>query len=150
QQKEETAMRRHEAYAAAGREVMARRSTIATVAAILALLASERSFGADQFAKKSPLTVGYSIQSAQDPYWQGYIHGIQDRMKKYGFTKLLTQDSQASAQKQTSGSIALVHNGISALVISPQEPSALVATIAAAHKEKIPVIVGDVGAAGDY
>jgi len=145
-------MRRYKACAAERREATVHRSMIATaaVAAILALLASERSFGADQFAKKSPMTIGYSIQSAQDPYWQGYIHGIQDRMKKYGFTKLFTQDSQASAQKQTSGSIALVHNGISALVISPQEPSALVATIAAAHKEKIPVIVGDVGAAGDY
>ena len=103
-----------------------------------------------KFEKKSPLTIGYSIQSAQDPYWQGYIHGIQDEMKKYGFTKLLTQDSQASAQKQVSGSLALIHDGISALIISPQEPSALVATEAAAHRAHIPVIVGDVGAAGDY
>ena len=71
-------------------------------------------------------------------------------MKKFGFTKLLTDDSQASARKQVSGSLALINNGISALIISPQEPSALAATIKAAHGEKIPVIVGDVGAAGDY
>jgi ribose transport system substrate-binding protein len=71
-------------------------------------------------------------------------------MTKYGFTKLLTQDSQASAEKQVSGSLALIHNGISALVVSPQEPSALVATEAAAHNAKIPVIVGDVGASGNY
>ena len=71
-------------------------------------------------------------------------------MKKYGFTKLLTQDSQASAQKQVSGSLALINDGISALIISPQEPSALVATEAVAHRAKIPVIVGDVGAAGNY
>jgi ribose transport system substrate-binding protein len=103
-----------------------------------------------QFAKKSPLTLGYSIQSAQDPYWQGYVHGIQHEMKKYGFAKLLTQDSQASAQKQVSGSLALIHTGISALIVSPQEPTALVATETAAHNAKIPVIVGDVGAAGAY
>ncbi len=103
-----------------------------------------------RYVKKTPLTIGYSIQSAQDPYWQGYIHGIQDEMKKYGFTTLLTQDSQASAQKQVSGSLALINEGISALVISPQEPSALVATEAAAHRARIPVIVGDVGAAGNY
>jgi ribose transport system substrate-binding protein len=103
-----------------------------------------------QFSKKSPLTIGYSIQSAQDPYWQGYVRGIQHEMKKYGFTKLVTQDSQASAQKQVSGSLALIHTGISALIVSPQEPSALAATEAAAHNAKIPVIVGDVGAAGDY
>jgi ribose transport system substrate-binding protein len=71
-------------------------------------------------------------------------------MKKYGFTKLYTQDSQASAQKQVTGSTQLIHTGISALIVSPQEPKALPATIAAAHGAKIPVIVGDVGAAGDY
>jgi ribose transport system substrate-binding protein len=71
-------------------------------------------------------------------------------MKKYGFTNLLTQDSQGSAQKQVSGSLALINNGISALIISPQEPNALAATIAAAHRAKIPVVVGDVGAAGAY
>ena len=103
-----------------------------------------------KFAEKSPLTIGYSIQSAQDPYWQGYVHGIQDEMKKYGFTKMLSQDSQASPQKQVSGSLALINDGISALIISPHEPTALVATEAAAHRAKIPVIVGDVGAAGDY
>ena len=108
--------------------------------------------GADgaEFAKKSPLIIGYSIQSAQDPYWQGYVHGIEDEMKKFGFTKMLSQDSQASAQKQVSGSLALINDGISALIISPHEPTALVATEAAAHRAKIPVIVGDVGAAGDY
>jgi ribose transport system substrate-binding protein len=103
-----------------------------------------------QFAKKNPLTLGYSIQSAQDPYWQGYVHGIKHEMAKYGFTKLITQDSQASASKQVSGSLALIHDGISALIISPQEPTALVSTETAAHATKIPVVVGDVGAAGNY
>jgi ribose transport system substrate-binding protein len=119
------------------------------LAAVLACAAGPAS-AETQFAKKSPLTIGYSIQSAQDPYWQGYVHGIEDEMKKYGFTKMLTQDSQASPQKQVSGSLALINDGISALIISPHEPSALVATEAAAHRAKIPVIVGDVGAAGDF
>jgi ribose transport system substrate-binding protein len=137
------------------RNRIGRRASVATLAfasglALVAAGGSRTASGAEQFAKKSPLTIGYSIQSAQDPYWQGYIHGIEHEMAKYGFTKLLTQDSQASAQKQVSGSLALIHNGISALIISPQEPSALVATAIAAHKAKIPVIVGDVGAGGDY
>jgi ribose transport system substrate-binding protein len=124
-------------------------------AAVVTLLAVMTVGGAARaedvkFAKKSPLTLGYSIQSAQDPYWKGYVRGIEEEMKKYGFTKLLTQDSQASAQKQVSGSLALINNGISALIISPHEPSALPATITAAHNEKIPVIVGDVGATGDH
>jgi ribose transport system substrate-binding protein len=120
-----------------------------SVAALLSVAMTVGGSAAD-FVKKSPLTLGYSIQSAQDPYWGGYVNGIKEEMKKYGFTDLLTQDSQAAAQKQTSGSLALINNGISALIISPQEPNALAATIARAHAEKIPVIVGDVGAAGDY
>ena len=102
------------------------------------------------FKPKSPLTIGYSIQSAQDPYWQGYVAGIQTEMKKYGFVKLLTQDSQASPQKQVSGSLALLNSGISCLVISPQEPRALAPTILAAHRQHVPVVVGDVGATGNY
>jgi ribose transport system substrate-binding protein len=102
------------------------------------------------FAKKSPLTIGYSIQSAQDPYWQGYVRGIKHEMSKYGFKQLLTQDSQASAAKQVSGSLALIHNGISALIISPQEPTALASTETAAHAAKIPLVIGDIGAAGNY
>lgn len=125
------------------------KSALAALAMSFALSPIGAGQAAD-FAKKDPLTIGYSIQSAQDPYWQGYLRGIKEQMKKYNFTDLLTQDSQASAQKQTSGSIALINNGISALIISPHEPSALAATIAAAHREKIPVIVGDVGASGDY
>lgn len=121
----------------------------AAAAAVLAMAALP-AHSAETFVKKSPLTIGYSIQSAQDPYWQGYVHGIQDEMKKYGFTKLLTQDSQASPQKQVSGSLALINDGISALIISPHEPTALIATETAAHRARIPVIVGDVGAAGDY
>ena len=123
---------------------------LAVAIAAVTALAAGQARAADQFVKKSPLTIGYSIQSAQDPYWQGYVHGIQDEMKKFGFTKMLTQDSQASPQKQVSGSLALINDGISALIISPHEPTALVATEAAAHRAKIPVIVGDVGAAGDY
>ena len=133
-----------------GRRSAVAMMAMASVVALGAVGGGQSASAAQQFVKKSPLTIGYSIQSAQDPYWQGYIHGIEHQMAKYGFTKLLTQDSQASAQKQVSGSMALIHNGISALIISPQEPSALVATIIAAHKADIPVIVGDVGAAGDY
>lgn len=134
--------------------VLSRKLVLASAAAAAAtvlVMAAGAGHGAEtRFVRKSPLTIGYSIQSAQDPYWQGYIHGIQDEMKKYRFTKLLTQDSQASAQKQVSGSLALINDRISALIISPQEPSALVATEAAARRARIPVIVGDVGAAGNY
>ena len=128
------------------------RAAVITTAALLGAVSVSSAASADdaKFQKKSPLILGYSIQSAQDPYWQGYVKGIETEMKKYGFEKLLTQDSQASPQKQVSGSLALINSGISCLIISPHEPSALAATIAAAHNQHIPVVVGDVGASGDY
>lgn len=143
-------MKRHdrEGVRPARRRILLGTVTVATLG-LISIASAARAEDA-KFAKKSPLTLGYSIQSAQDPYWKGYVRGIEEEMKKYGFTKLLTQDSQASAQKQVSGSLALINNGISALIISPHEPSALPATITAAHNEKIPVIVGDVGASGDH
>jgi ribose transport system substrate-binding protein len=143
-------MKRHdrEGVRPARRRILLGTVTVATLG-LISIASAARAEDA-KFAKKSPLTLGYSIQSAQDPYWKGYVRGIEEEMKKYGFTKLLTQDSQASAQKQVSGSLALINNGISALIISPHEPSALPATITAAHNEKIPVIVGDVGASGAH
>src|SRR6266849_3650954 len=35
--------------------------------------AGSSSNNSGQFSKKSPLTIGFSIRSAQDPYWQGYV-----------------------------------------------------------------------------
>jgi ABC-type sugar transport system substrate-binding protein len=68
-------------------------SAVAAAAALLVIPPSAGHSAETRFVKKSPLAIGFSIQSAQDPSWQGYVHGIQDEMKKYGFTKLLTQDS---------------------------------------------------------
>ena len=44
----------------------------------------------------------------------------------------------------------LINQGISALVVSPVQPPALPTIVDAAHAAKIPVIIGDVGAEGDY
>ena len=59
-------------------------------------------------------------------------------------------DQKSSQQTEVSGSIDLINQGISALVVSPVQPPALPAVIEKAHQAKIPVIIGDVGVAGDY
>src|SRR6202049_3182980 len=62
--------------------------------------AGSSSSNSGQFSKKSPLTIGYSIQSAQDPYWQGYVHGIQHGMKGDGFARVVNEDNPGSAEKK--------------------------------------------------
>ncbi len=102
-----------------------------------------------QFQKKEPLKIGYSTYDLQQPYWQSYTAGIKDAAAKQKI-EVVVADQKSSQQNQVSGSADLINQGISALIISPVQPPALPATVAAAHTAKIPVIVADIGAQGDY
>jgi ribose transport system substrate-binding protein len=101
------------------------------------------------FEKKEPLKVGYSVYDMQQPYWQEYARGVQEASEEAG-AEFLLSDQKSSQETQVSGSLDLVNQGISALVVSPVQPAALPATVDAAHEASIPVIIGDVGATGDY
>jgi len=104
---------------------------------------------ATQFEKKDPLTIGYSVYDLQSPYWQAYAQGVKDEAKEQDI-EVLVADQKSSQQTQVSGSADLINQGISALIVSPVQPPALPATITAAHDAKIPVVIGDVGAEGDF
>ncbi|MGH7119810.1 MAG: substrate-binding domain-containing protein [Acetobacteraceae bacterium] len=104
----------------------------------------------EHFVAKTPLTIGYSIYDLKQPYFQLYLKGVQDGAKQVGFTKVLISNEQSNERLMVSGSEALISQGISALVISPEQPSALPQIEAAAKRAHIPVIIGDVGTAGDY
>lgn len=83
------------------------------------------------------------------PYWQEYAKGIEDAAKAAGYGFVLS-DEKSSQQTEVSGSMDLINQGISALVVSPVQPPSLPAVIDAGHSAKIPVIIGDVGVAGNY
>jgi ribose transport system substrate-binding protein len=102
-----------------------------------------------QFVKKSPLKVGYSVFDLKQPYFQLYARGIKDEAKKLGW-QYAESDQKSSEQAQVSGSADLINQGISALIVSPIQPDALPATITQAHAAKIPIVIGDVGAVGNY
>jgi ribose transport system substrate-binding protein len=110
---------------------------------------SAASGGSSSFTKKSPLKVGYSVFDLKQPYWQLYVRGIKDQAKKDGYA-YVESDQKSSEQTQVAGSADLISQGISALIVSPIQPSALPATITQAHAAKIPVVIGDVGAVGPY
>ena len=101
------------------------------------------------FEKKDPLKIGYSVYDMQQPYWQEYARGVEEAAEAAG-AEFLLSDQKSSQETQVSGSLDLINQGISALVISPVQPAALPAPIDAAHEAKIPVLIGDVGAEGDY
>jgi len=102
-----------------------------------------------KFEKKTPLKVGYSVYDLQNPYFQSYTAGIKAEAATQGI-EVLVADQKSDQSKQVSGSLDLINQGISGLIITPVQPDALPATITAAHAAKIPVVIGDIGTAGDY
>lgn len=102
-----------------------------------------------EFEAKDPLTLGYSVYDLQNPYWQAYSAGVEAGAEAAG-VDVTVVDQKSDQQQQVSGSLDLINQGISGLIVTPVQPSALPSTIDAAHAEKIPVVIADIGTAGDY
>lgn len=107
------------------------------------------SSGSGQFQAKSPLKIGYTAQDLANPYWQNYEAGVKAEAAAENAV-VVVADAKATQQTQVSGSQNLISQGISALIVSPVEPDALPGTANAAHRAKIPLVIGDVGATGNY
>lgn len=102
-----------------------------------------------RFQARTPLVIGYTAQDLSNPYWQNYTAGVKAEAAKDN-ARVVVADAKASQQNQVSGSRNLISQRISALIVSPVEPAALPGTISAAHRASIPIVIGDVGAAGNY
>ena len=102
-----------------------------------------------RFQAKTPLVIGYTAQDLSNPYWQNYAAGVKAEAAKDN-ARIVVADAKASQQNQVSGSRNLISQRISALIVSPVEPAALPGTISAAHRASIPIVIGDVGATGNY
>jgi len=110
---------------------------------------SSDSSASTQFEAKDPLKLGYSVYDLQNPYWQSYSAGVKAGAEEAGI-EVTVVDQKSDQQQQVSGSLDLINQGISGLIVTPVQPSALPATIDAAHDAKIPVVIADIGTAGDY
>jgi ribose transport system substrate-binding protein len=99
--------------------------------------------------KERDKTIGYSVYDLKQPYWQDFEKGIKQAGEKAGY-KVVVSDQKSSQEAQVSGSSNLINKKISALIVSPVQPSALPGTVNAAHNSHIPIVIGDVGAEGDY
>ncbi len=102
-----------------------------------------------QFEAKDPLKIGYSVYDLQNPYWQSYSAGVKAGAEAAGIEAIVV-DQKSDQNAQVSGSLDLINQGISGLIVTPVQPSALPSTIDAAHAAKIPVVIADIGTAGDY
>lgn len=101
------------------------------------------------FETRDPLVLGYSVYDLQNPYWQAYAAGVEAGAASHDI-EVVVSDQRSSQQEQVSGSLDLINQDISGLIITPVQPSALPSTIDAAHDASIPVVVADIGVGGDY
>lgn len=129
-------------------------STVSAAVLATALAAScppawANSSGASTANQERP-KIGYSIYDLKQPYFQAYLKGVRAGAQQYGFGKVLISNERSSERQMVSGSEELISQGISALIISPEDPAALPQVERAAKRAKIPVIIGDVGTAGTY
>lgn len=104
---------------------------------------------ASRFQVKTPLIIGYTAQDLSNPYWQNYAAGVKAQAAT-DKVDVVVADAKASQQNQVSGSRNLISQSISALIVSPVEPAALPGSVSAAHRASIPIVIGDVGASGEY
>lgn len=102
-----------------------------------------------KFVAKSPLKLGYSVYDLSNPAFQDWQAGVKAGAEAGG-AELVVADQKSSEATQVSGSADLINQGISGLVVTPVQPAALPQTINLAHQNNIPVVIGDIGVAGDY
>ena len=94
--------------------------------------------------------IGYSVYDLKQPYFQAYLRGVEAGAQQYGFGKVSVSNERSSESDMVSGSEQLISSKIKALIISPEDPAALPQVERAAKRAGIPIVIVDVGTAGDY
>lgn len=102
-----------------------------------------------EFELREPLKIGYSVYDLSNPAFQQWKAGVEAGAAEVG-AELIVADQKSSEAAQVSGSSDLINQGISGLIVTPVQPEALPQTIELAHQNKIPVVIGDIGVAGNY
>jgi ribose transport system substrate-binding protein len=92
-------------------------------------------------------TIGFSVYDMQYGYFQNMEKGTHEATTAAGY-KYLLADEKSSESTMVSGATDLLNRGISALIISPFQPTALSPIVEQAHQKKIPVVVDDIGGGG--
>lgn len=122
---------------------MARR--FATLLAVFGLFALDAT--ASDAAPK-PLTIVYSAPALQFPFFVFQSHFVQQAAAKVGGIRVIVDDGQNSATKQTSDVEAAIAQHVDAIIISPITVSTLVPALKEAAAKNIPVVTIDREATG--
>lgn len=95
-------------------------------------------------------TIGFSVYDMQYEFFQTMEEGTREAVEEAGYEYIL-HDQKGDESEMVSGALALIDQGIDALIISPFKPDALGPIVARAKEAGIPVVVDDIGGGGtDY
>jgi len=92
-------------------------------------------------------TVGYSVATLANPFFQGMTRGVQDGIKAHPDLKLLNTSANGDANTQANQVLDLINQHVSALILNPISADAIVPVVRQANKRGIPVFTLDRGAA---
>lgn len=116
-------------------------------AALAALVLAAGASGAPVRAADKTFTVGYSVATLANPFFQGMTKGVVDAVKANPQLTLINTSAQGDANTQASQIQDLINRKVDALVINPINAEAIVPIVKQANKAGIPVFTLDRGAA---
>ena len=92
-------------------------------------------------------TVGYSVATLANPFFQGMTRGVQDGSKAHPDLKLINTSANGDATTQANQVLDLINQGVAALILNPISADAIVPVVRQANRKGIPVFTLDRGAA---
>jgi ribose transport system substrate-binding protein len=98
-------------------------------------------------AQAKDFTVGLSVATLANPFFQAMTKGVVDGVAKYPDLKLINTTANGDANTQSSQILDMINQGVSALILNPIDANAIVPIVQQANKKGIPVFTLDRGAA---
>ena len=114
-----------------------RRWAISAVAAL---------FSCPLAAHAEDFTIGYSVATLANPFFQGMTRGVKDGIAKYPDLKLINTSANGDANTQANQVLDLINQHVAALILNPISADAIVPVVKQANKRGIPVFTLDRGA----
>ena len=98
-------------------------------------------------AHAADYTVGLSVATLANPFFQGMTKGVKDGIAQYPDLHLINTSANGDANTQTNQVTDLIDQHVAALILNPINADAIVPIVKEANKKGIPVFTLDRGAA---
>jgi ribose transport system substrate-binding protein len=98
-------------------------------------------------ARAADITIGLSVATLANPFFQGMSKGVKAGVAKHPGMKLIDTSANGDANTQANQVVDLINQHVSALILNPINANAIVPVVKKANAAGIPVFTLDRGAA---